>query len=274
MVRTMIGYYVVQMLLFFSFAVPGGFGARFGLRFWAVSTCFQLALLGMLFVFRNDFVIETTGEKLVRVNVANRITLFRITTLPTLLFLIIAAKEYRIRTPLLSLVVVVFLTDFMDGYISRKAKQVTRVGRMMDSASDYSLLAVLTIVFLYYRLIPLWMFCLVTIRLGLQSALMGALILVKRKIEPKTTPLGKVAVASIMVLYSVEVLKLVSRPLPDGILKMIEYAVGLILVVSMFDKIFTFSASLLSGGESRQAIRKRQANEAPDDGASPKNNQE
>ncbi len=244
MVRTMVGYYVTQMVIFFAFAVPGGFGRRYGLPFWIVSTCFQLALLGMLFVFRNDFVIEKTGEKLVRVNVANRITLFRITTLPTLLFLIIAAKAYRIRTPLLVLVVLVFLTDFMDGYISRKAKQVTRVGRMMDSASDYSLLAVLTTVFLYYRLIPLWMFWLVTARLGLQSVLMGILILVKRKIEPKTTPLGKVAVASIMVLYSVEVLKLIALPTPPIILRIVEYAVGVVLAVSMVDKIKIFAASL------------------------------
>lgn len=247
MVRTMAGYYVMQILLFFAFAVPGGFGARYGIQFWAASSCFHLALLGMLFVFRNDFVIETTGEKLVRVNMANRITLLRITTLPTLLFLIIAAKEYRIRTPLLSLVVFVFLTDFLDGYISRKAKQVTRVGRMMDSASDYSLLAVLTIVFLYYRLIPGWMFFLVTARLGLQSLLMGIIIVVKRRIEPKTTPLGKVAVASIMVLYSIEVLKLVSLPLPDTVLKMMEYAVGAVVVISMVDKVTSFFASLLQG---------------------------
>ena len=244
MARTMAGCYAVQLVIFFSFAIPGNFEDRYGLVFWIVSSLFHMALLGLMFVFRSDFIIEKTGELLTRVNMANRVTLFRITTLPTLLFLIIAAREYRIRTPLLVLVVLVFLTDFLDGYISRKGNQVTRVGRMMDSASDYCLLAVLTTVFLYYSLIPVWMFWFVTVRLGLQSVLMGILIVIRRKIEPKTTFLGKLAVASIMVLYSVEVLVLVSIPIPSIMITLVEYTVGAVLLISMEDKISSFIRSL------------------------------
>lgn len=237
-------YFVLECAIYFGFAIPAGFTVRFLPLFLALTIGFHGLLLFMLLFFSADFTIETTGEHLTKVNAANKITLFRVTTLPTLLVLILAAKEYRIRIPLLALIVLVFISDFADGYISRKHGQVTKVGRMMDSASDYSLLAVLTTVFLYYRLIPLWMFCLVTARLGLQSVLMGILILVKRKIEPKTTPLGKVAVASIMVLYSVEVLKLIALPTPPVILRIVEYAVGVVLAVSMVDKIKIFAASL------------------------------
>ena len=58
---------------------------------------------------------------------------------------------------------------------------------MLDSASDYALLIVLTIVFYYFSLVPPWFFLLVTARLGLQVAFVFILIFVNKKIEPKQT---------------------------------------------------------------------------------------
>ena len=178
------------------------------------------------------------------INLANRITLFRVTTLPTLLVLIMAAREYRIRIPLLALIVLVFISDFADGYVSRKHAQVTKVGRMMDSASDYSLLVVLSIVFYYFRLLPLWFFLLVIGRLFLQSAFMGVLIAVKRHIEPKTTPMGKVAVASIMILYAVEVGRLVFALPMSWPFAAVEWAAGGIVAASIVDKVISFIREL------------------------------
>ena len=150
----------------------------------------------MLIAFKQDFTKVPSGEKLQRVNLANAITLFRLTSMPTLLFLVLASKDYRIRLPLLGLVVLVFATDFADGYVSRKAGEVTRIGKMMDSVSDYVLLIVLTIVFYYFSLVPPWFFLLVTTRLGLQVVFVFLLIFINKRIEPKTTFMGKVAVAS------------------------------------------------------------------------------
>jgi phosphatidylglycerophosphate synthase len=179
------------------------------------------------------------------VNLANRITLFRVSTLPTLLFLVLAARDYRIRFPLLALVIVVFASDFVDGYISRRSGEVTKVGRMLDSASDYSLLIVLTIVFHYFSLIPRWLFVLVVARLGIQVLLMGILIVVKRRIDPKTTFLGKVAVATIMVLYAIEVLRLIFGIADPRFVSVLEWTVGAVVLVSVADKVVSFFRSLL-----------------------------
>lgn len=242
--RTVGLYLALQCALFCAFALPGGFIAACWWRFFGVSVGFHIFLYILLTCFQDDFRKEANGEKLAKINLANRITLIRVSTMPTLLFLVVAAKTYRIRYPLLVLVVAIFATDFLDGYVSRKANEVTKAGRMMDSASDYCLIVVLTLVFRYYRLIPIWFLALVLIRLGIQVLLMGTLIIVKRRVEPKTTPMGKVAVASIMVAYSFEVLGLITGTFPAAAKTGIEWLSAAIVAASIGDKIKSFVSSL------------------------------
>jgi len=247
-------YFAMQSALFLVFAVPGGFFSEYGIRFFAVSFGFHIFLLALLNRFMDDFVKENDGEKLKTINLANRVTLVRVSTLPTLMFLVVAAKNYSIRLPLLVLVVLIFATDFLDGYISRKGNQVTRVGRMMDSASDYTLLFVLTLVFRYYSLIPTWFQLIVLVRLSIQVFLVAILIRIRKKIEPKTTFMGKLAVASIMVAYSVEVLGLIVGGLPQTLKSVIEYLVAAILAASIIDKIVDFFAVLGSPRLERRTL--------------------
>lgn len=248
-----LSYCVAQSAIFTAFALlaepsqaglPRGFMARYGPSYAAVAVAYYGCLLALLFLFKSSFIKIPSGERLERVNLANAITMFRLTSMPTILFLVIAAKEYRIRLPLLGLVVLVFATDFIDGWISRKAGEVTKVGKMMDSASDYSLLIVLTVVFYYFELVPPWFFVLVTARLGLQIVLVFLLIFINKKVEPKTTFLGKAAVASIMVLYAMEVLRLIFNLGRLPLFAVLEWTVAGIVVVSMIDKILAFAREL------------------------------
>ena len=237
-------FFIAQCALFLIFAVSAKFTNDYWSIFLPISVGFHVFLLIMLLLFQDDFTIETTGRKLSRVNLANMITISRVSTMPTLLVLVIAAKHYRIRIPLLILVALIFLTDFFDGRISRKTNQVTRVGRMMDSASDYTLLVVLSVIFRYYSLIPGWFFALVLSRLGIQAMMMATLIAVKRRIEPKSTLMGKVTVASIMVLYTLEIIKLVLQSPPLLAFRIAEWIVAMIIVIGIFDKIVSFFDTL------------------------------
>jgi phosphatidylglycerophosphate synthase len=249
-------YLFCQALLFFAFALPAGFAREYMLPFLVSSAGFHAFLLGMLLLFKHDFVKESTGLRLERVNLANRITLLRVSTLPTLLFLVMAARDFSIRVPLLALVVIVFASDFLDGYVSRRSGEVTKIGRMMDSSSDYSLLIVLTVVFYYFTFIPAWFFWLVVARLGLQVVLMGILMTVKRRIEPKTTFLGKVAVAGIMVSYAaVVVQRLFTIRVPE-IFTALQWAVAAVVVVSMGDKISFFAKELARGTDETKGPEK------------------
>jgi len=239
-------FFVAQCAVFLIFAVSAGFATQYWSLFLPISAGFHLILLIMLLLFQDDFVIESNGRKLERINLANVITLSRVSTLPTLLVLVIAAKHYRIRIPLLILVALIFLTDFFDGRISRKTNQVTRVGRMMDSASDYTLLVVLSVIFQYYLLIPGWFFVLVIVRLGIQALLMAILIVVRKRIEPKSTFMGKVTVASIMVLYTLEIIQLALQERHLLVFRIAEWIVAIIIVIGIFDKIVSFFDALKS----------------------------
>jgi len=252
-IGAVVAYFLLQIGIFAAFAalaVPAdaeaaaSFLASQGPRFITVATAYHALLMVMLLLFRHDFVKVPSGEVLQRVNLANAITLFRLTSMPTLLFLVLAAKDYRIRWPLLGLVVLVFATDFVDGYISRKAGEVTKVGKMMDSTSDYVLLIVLTILFYYFSLVPPWFFLIVTVRLGMQVVFVFILIIVNRKIEPKTTFMGKAAVASIMVLYAMEVLRLLFGIGRIEFVLVLEWATAAIVILSMVDKVAAFTREL------------------------------
>jgi phosphatidylglycerophosphate synthase len=252
-IGAVVSYYLLQIAIFAAFAIfaspaPSTIGGSFlgahTPRFLAVTTAYHALLLFMLLLFKQDFVKVPSGEALEKVNLANAVTLFRLTSMPTLLFLVLAAKDFRIRIPLLCLVVAVFASDFADGYISRKAGEVTKVGKILDSTSDYVLLIVLTIVFYYFSLVPPWFFILVTARLGLQVVFVFILIFVNRKIEPRTTFMGKAAVAAIMVLYAVEVMRLIFGIGHIEIVAVLEWMTAAIVLISMMDKVVAFAREL------------------------------
>lgn len=236
-------FQLLQFGIFLAYALPFRFFHRYALPFAVSSVIFHGILLYVLVLFRNDFVKEPGGEKLYRVNLANLITLFRISTLPTILFIILASKDYPIRYPLIVLVAVVFFTDFLDGYVSRKIRDKTRVGRMMDSASDYTLLFVISIVYYYFHLVPLWFFAVLAARLAGQTVMVLVVLGVKKRVTARTTPMGKATVASTMVLYALELARFVTD-LPPLLYTVAEIAVGAVVAVSIADKLIIMAKDL------------------------------
>lgn len=243
--RVILAYLALQIAIFSAFAAGGGFFARHAVLFAVVCVLFHAFLYFMLGAFKADFALAETGEPLTRVNLANRITLFRVSSLPTLLFLVIASRDFHIRAPLLVFMALVFISDFLDGWVSRARGQVTRVGKLMDSASDYLVLVVLTVVFFDFGFIRVWFFGLVIGRLALQAIFMATIFVARGSIKPRTTILGKAAVASVMVLYSGLLLELLALPfgfkrIVDGV----EIAVAVVIVASIVDKVIAFAKDL------------------------------
>ncbi len=235
-IAVLASYQLAQFAVFSAYALPLGFFGAFALPFALSSMGFHLLTFALLVVFRNDFVIEPAGRRLERVNLANGITLFRVSTLPTVLFVILASRDYPVRFSLVALVAIVFATDFLDGFVSRRYNETTRVGRMMDSASDYALLFVISLVFYYFRIIPAWFLCLLVGRLAGQTLMVLAVLAVKKRVTPRTSFLGKATVASTMALYAFELLRFVAD-LPPAAYSTLETVVGGIVAVSILDKL-------------------------------------
>jgi phosphatidylglycerophosphate synthase len=209
--------------------------------FLAGQTLFFIIILCFLLKNQKFFYRIKTGERENSVNAANKLTLFRITMLPFLIFLTLASYHHGAGPVLSAAAALAFISDFFDGRISRKGGLESYMGKILDSASDYMLLGTTAAVFCYFRLLPLWLFLLISGRLLFNGLIMLVLFLVLKKLHPQTTPFGKVAIAAIMILLVMEAAKPLGLPFW---IRYVEFAAGSLIAVSMIDKILYFFRTL------------------------------
>lgn len=215
----------------------------------------HLVLLSFLLVMRNDFALVPSGQQLSRVNIANLLSMFRISATPSILFFLILSKEYSTLPILLVFTGVAFLTDLFDGFISRRLQQVTRIGRYLDCMSDYGILLVVCFAIDFFGLISDWFFMLVLLRFVGQGLGMGALLVYHGSVESRSTFLGKVAVFATMVTFGLSLLQLVEsiQETMGRVMTALEFPVAFLLIVSLVEKLL-----LLKEGF-RRARRERQS---------------
>ena len=88
-------------------------------------------------------------------NVPNKITLIRISLIP--LFVIVLNAELQYRNLFSAFIFgMLSISDFFDGYIARKKKQVTNFGKLIDPIADKILIST-ALIFLISRGVELWM---------------------------------------------------------------------------------------------------------------------
>lgn len=233
----------------FFFLVQGGVlvGVTFAfamtwqrlVSFLALTMVYHAFLTALLLARRGDFRIEASGRPLTRVNLANRLTYIRLSSLPTIVFLVIQAPDYPASLPvILPLICAVFATDFMDGMTARRRGEITFVGRYLDSASDYLTIIAITIVLYYFGMLALWFLLLVLVRLVFFAVGMALLAVREGKANPLVTFAGKASIFSLMVLYAMEIARLFSVPWigDEAVVRIVSYVVAGIVAASMVDK--------------------------------------
>jgi phosphatidylglycerophosphate synthase len=207
--------------------------------FLAVALAYNGLWTVLLVLRRRDFRVEATGRVLTRVNLPNTLTYARLSSLPTVLFLVIQARDYPAMLPIiLPLICAVFATDFLDGIAARRRGEITFVGRYLDSSSDYVTIIGVTVVLYVFGLLQLWFFILVLSRLVLFAVGMALLALREGKADPAATFLGKASIFSLMVLYAMEVARLFSVPWigDEKVVTIVSYVVAGIVAASIVDK--------------------------------------
>ncbi|MDR1902568.1 MAG: CDP-alcohol phosphatidyltransferase family protein [Treponema sp.] len=235
-------YSLSETLFFLVIAWLYSFKAAFFLLFLGVQSVFHLIVYLYLRSHAALFTIIKTGEQLGKINLANRITLLRITLAPVLLFLILALKNEKVLPILLPVIAFTFLTDLADGYVSRTRGESTMIGRILDSASDYLLLGIVAISYYIFGILPHWLFWLMIFRLSLHCVLMLVLYRIRKKLIPETTVFGKIFVASSMALLAIELLGLIFLRLKPYV-AYIELAAGILIGLSIIDKCRYFAAA-------------------------------
>jgi len=184
-----------------------------------------------------------TGERLTRVNFANLLSIIRVSSSPTLLWLVLIAESHDVVQIVVPMTALVFLTDLLDGQISRRTRQVTQIGRFLDSSSDYTVLLAVAIALVSYDLISPWLFAIAMARFGLQ--LLGQMVLFvmqRGKLQFRTSFLGKLSVFVFMTVFALSLLQMVPN-LPDwyeSVFVVVEYIAAVLALVSLAEKAFLF----------------------------------
>lgn len=100
-----------------------------------------------------------------KMNLPNKLTMVRmILVLVFVVFMCLPTKLEWARYVALGVFIVASITDFLDGYISRKKNLVTKFGKIMDPLADKMLVASGFILIAAAGIIPAWMAVVIVIR--------------------------------------------------------------------------------------------------------------
>ena len=103
-------------------------------------------------------------------NLPNLLSLFRILLVPILVAVLLTELDGKEFIGL-GLFLLAALTDFLDGFIARRRRQVTRLGKLLDQADDKILTSAAFISLVELGLAPAWMVVIVIAREFAISAL-------------------------------------------------------------------------------------------------------
>jgi len=142
-------------------------------------------------------------------NIANKITLLRISLVPFFIFFMIY-DEFFMRVTALLIFVIASITDTIDGYLARKYKTVTDFGKFMDPLADKLLVLAAFISFVEIRElnIPSWMVIAIISRefiiTGLRSIALTKNIIIPAALSGKfKTTIQMITIITILVILCI-----------------------------------------------------------------------
>ncbi len=133
-------------------------------------------------------------------NLPNSLTLARIFLVPLLVVVMLTKFEGRLvlGLPVELVAAAIFgiasLTDWLDGYLARRRRQVTRLGQVLDPLADKLLICATLVSLVQLELAPAWM---VSVIIGRELAVTGLRnVAYSRGLSMPASGLGKLKMAS------------------------------------------------------------------------------
>jgi CDP-diacylglycerol--glycerol-3-phosphate 3-phosphatidyltransferase len=143
-------------------------------------------------------------------NLPNAITLARIFLVPLLVVVLVTKFEGRlilgVRMELVGAAIfgLASLTDWLDGYLARRRKQVTTLGQLMDPLADKLLITAALLSLVQMDLAPAWMVLVILGREFAVTVLRG--VAYSRGVVIAASPLGKFKMVSQVVAILILIL--------------------------------------------------------------------
>ncbi len=138
---------------------------RLGLWYLAGAVPWTL-VVGLVFIRNIHLLYTLEGRPLRRLNLATRVTLLRVVCIPLLVALILLGRFGSAAVLFLAAA----FTDWLDGFLARRMKDVTQLGRIIDPTID-ALFCSITLLALYIAgILPLWVLLAGALRYTLLTA--------------------------------------------------------------------------------------------------------
>ena len=132
-------------------------------------------------------------------NIPNKITLIRLSLIP--LFAVILLVEIPYKNVLSAFIFVMLsISDFLDGYLARRKKQVTEFGKLIDPVADKLLIST-ALVFLIGKGVEMWMAVAIIAREIIVTAIRIYLLPSKIIVPASNFGKAKTAVQSIAIVF-------------------------------------------------------------------------
>lgn len=128
---------------------------------------------------------DTSGGGII--NIPNFLSFLRIIIAPFIFYYLSKDDSTWI---LVTLIVVAFISDYLDGITARKFNQITEAGKIVDPLADKIIVIVVMIGTVVYRDFPLWALIIILAR-DIIILLLGMLIMKKTGIVPVSNNMGK-----------------------------------------------------------------------------------
>jgi len=243
-------YTVLPLLLFYCLYVYGVVSIyKIELQAYALYVLCNVLYHGLLIlcslIVGKEFRLETTGKTLKRINLPLFLSFARICSVPTLIFVFLVVEQIDVAVFVVPLLGFLFLTDLLDGFLARLLHQTTRIGRILDPAGDYLLILAISWVFLKIDFIPIWLFLVVIIRLGVQAVGIITLYFLRGYSYLTLSFLGKASVFTVFAIYGIELLEYLGVPglSHPGVILVLEILAAGIVGCSLLEKAISLRKS-------------------------------
>lgn len=197
--------FVAQLIIVQIVELAYGITFNFWNWFIPISVLIHIITAVTLCLMHEKFYTIHDNRKLHQVNFTNILSVFRISSTPTIAFLILSLDEYQLQIAVVILIITVFLSDFLDGKIARKYNQITQIGGYIDSSSDYLILTTFIIILNHYSLISTHFFFIALCRLMLPFIGQISIYIILHKVTFHTSWIGKASIFAMMVYMIVVV---------------------------------------------------------------------
>ena len=136
-------------------------------------------------------------------NLPNALSLVRIFLVPVLVvFLILVPRPYNLSAAAVFLAAV--LTDWLDGRIARRTRQVTTLGKLLDPVADKLLISASLISLVQVGRVPAWMVVLIVCRdlaiTGLRGIAASQNVIIQASDFGKATMMAEVIAVALLIL--------------------------------------------------------------------------